>query len=111
MKTFLLVTLIAVAGAASAYAQHEPGGRHTTLAQAPASGAKTGTGTGLIQRIDQERGTVTIKHGPITGLNMSAMTMTFPVKDEAVLAKLQPLQKVDFELSYDGKDYLITKIN
>jgi Cu/Ag efflux protein CusF len=111
MKTFLLVTLIAVAGADSAYARHEPGGQYTTLAQTPASGARTGAGTGLIQRIDKERGTVTIKHGPIQALNMSAMTMTFPVKDEAVLAKLQPLQKVDFELSYDGKDYLITKIN
>ena len=110
MKTFLLITLFAVAGAGSAYAQHEPNGRYITLAQAPASGAKTGTGTGLIQRIDKERGTVTIKHGPIQGLNMSAMTMSFPVKDEAMLAKLQPLQKVEFELSYDGKDYVITRI-
>ena len=111
MKTFLWVTLFAVAGAGGAYAQYEPGGRYTTLAQAPASGAKTGTGTGLIQRIDNERGTVTIKHGPIQGLNMLAMTMSFPVRDKAILAKLQPLQKVEFELSYDGKDYLITKIN
>ena len=110
MKTFLLITLFAGAGAVSAYAQHEPNGRYTTLAQAPASGARTGTGTGLIQRIDNERGTVTIKHGPIQGLNMSAMTMSFPVKDEAMLAKLQPLQKVEFELSYDGKDYVITRI-
>jgi Cu/Ag efflux protein CusF len=42
---------------------------------------------------------------------MSAMTMSFPVKDNAMLAKLQPLQKVEFELSFDGKDFLITKIN
>ena len=111
MKTFLWVSLFAVAGAGGAYAQQEPGGRYTTLAEAPTSGATTGTGIGLIQRIDQERGTVTIKHGPIQGLNMSAMTMSFPVKDEAMLAKLQPLQKVEFELSFDGKDYLITKIN
>jgi Cu/Ag efflux protein CusF len=41
---------------------------------------------------------------------MSAMTMSFPVKDEAMLVKLQPLQKVEFELSYDGKDYVITRI-
>jgi len=113
MKTFLWVSLFAVAGAGGAYAQQEPGGRYTTLAEAPTSGAKTetGTGIGLIQRIDKERSTVTIKHGPIQGLNMSAMTMSFPVKDRALLAKLQPLQKVEFELSYDGKNYLITKIN
>jgi len=110
MKTFLWVSLFAVAGAGGAYAQQEPGGRYTTLAEAPASGATTGTGIGLIQRIDKERNTVTIKHGPIQGLNMSAMTMSFPVKDQAMLAKLQPLQKVEFELSYDGKDYVITRI-
>jgi len=110
MKTFLWVTLFAVAGAGGAYAQHEPSGRYTTLAQAPASGARTGTGTGLIQRIDKERGTVTIKHGPIQGLNMSAMTMSFPVKDKAMLSNLQPLQKVEFELTYDGGHYLITNI-
>ena len=110
MKTFLLVTLFAVVGAGGAYAQHEPSGRYTTLAQAPASGARTGTGTGLIQRIDNERGTVTIKHGPLQGLNMSAMTMSFLVKDKAMLSNLQPLQKVDFELTYDGGNYMITKI-
>jgi len=111
MKTFLWVSLFAVAGAGGAYAQQEPGGRYTTLAEAPTSGATTGTGIGLIQRIDKERNTVTIKHGPIQELNMSAMTMSFPVKDGALPAKLQPLQKVEFELSFDGKDYLITKIN
>ena len=111
MKNVLPFVLIAALGSVIAYAQQESGGSHAAQALAPASGAKTGTGTGLIQSIDNERGTVTIKHGPIQGLNMPAMTMSFPVRDKAILAKLQPLQKVDFELRYDGKDYLITKIN
>jgi Cu/Ag efflux protein CusF len=111
MKAFLFIVLFAVAGAGNAYAQYESSGRQLAQAQAAASGPKVGTGTGLIQRLDKERGEVTIKHGPIQGLDMPAMTMSFPVKDKAMLAKLAPLQKVDFELSYDGKDYLITKIN
>ncbi|MBI3041786.1 MAG: copper-binding protein [Betaproteobacteria bacterium] len=111
MKNVLPFALIAALGAGNAYAQQEPSGSNASQVQTPTSSVKTGTGTGLIQRIDKERGTVTIKHGPIPGLNMSAMTMSFPVKDKAMLAKLQPLQKVDFELSYDSKDYLITKIN
>lgn len=41
---------------------------------------------------------------------MPAMTMSFLVKDKAMLSSLKPLQKVDFELSYDGKQYLVTKI-
>jgi len=36
--------------------------------------------------------------------------MTFLVKDKAMLSSLQPLQKVEFQLAYDGNDYLITEI-
>ena len=38
------------------------------------------------------------------------MTMWFLVKDRTMLENLQPLQKVEFELAYDGRNYLITKI-
>lgn len=86
------------------------GGPHSAQAQVPAASKKAGTGTGLIQQIDEERGAVTIKHGPLQGLSMPAMTMSFMVKDKAMLSSLQPLQKVYFELTYDGSKYLITKI-
>jgi Cu/Ag efflux protein CusF len=110
MKNFLLIMLLAAAGAGSAFAHHESGGQHSGQAQAPVAGQKTGKGTGLVQQIDRGKGVVTIKHGPLRGLNISAMTMTFLVKDKAMLSNLQPLQKVDFELTYDGKNYLITNI-
>ena len=111
MKKVSLIVLFAAIGAGGALAQQAPGGQHSQLAQVSATGQKTGTGTGLIQKIDKEKGSVTIKHGPIQGgLSMGAMTMAFPVKDKAMLGNLQPLQKVDFELTYDGKDYTITKI-
>ena len=110
MNRFLLIMLFAVAGAGNAFANHHPGGQHSAQPQATAASQKVGTGTGLIQQIDKERGAVTIKHGPLQGLNMSAMTMTFLVKDKAMLSSLQPLQKVDFELTYDGRQYLITSI-
>ncbi len=110
MKYFHLIVLFAVANAGTAFAHHESGGQHPGQAQAPAVSQKTGKATGLIQQIDREKGTVTIKHGPLQGLNMGAMTMSFLVKDKAMLSSLQPLQKVDFELTYDGSKYLITKI-
>lgn len=109
MKNFLLIMLLTAAGTGSAFAHHESGG-HPVPAQAPAASQKTGKGTGLIQQIDREKGAVTIKHGPLQGLNMPGMTMSFLVKDKAMLASLQPLQKVDFDLTYDGKQYLITNI-
>ena len=98
MKIFLMIMLLAAAGAGSAFAHHE------------AASQKTGKGTGLIQRIDREKGAVTIKHGPLQGIDMPRMTMSFLVKDKAMLSALQPLQKVDFELTYDGKNYMITNI-
>ncbi len=110
MKNLLLITLLAAVSAGTAYAHHESGGQHSGKAQAPAASQKTGKGTGLIQQIDKEKGAVTIKHGPLQGLNMMGMTMTFLVKDKAMLSDLQPLQKVEFELTYDGKQYLITNI-
>lgn len=112
MKDFLLIMLFAAIGAGSAFAHHESGGQHSVQAQAPAAGQKSAKGTGLIQQIDRDKGVITIKHGPLQGMNMTgmAMTMTFLVKDKAMLSNLQPLQKVDFELTYDGRQYLITNI-
>ena len=79
-------------------------------AQAPGASQETARGSGLVQSIDKEKGVVTIKHGPLPALNMMAMTMTYAIKDKSQLANLQPLQKVEFQLAYDGNDYLITEI-
>jgi Cu/Ag efflux protein CusF len=46
----------------------------------------------------------------VPALNMMAMTMGFAVRDKGQLADLQPMQKVEFQLAYDGNDYLITEI-
>ena len=81
----------------------------TEQAQAPGV-SRTATGSGTVLGIDRERGVVTISHGPLPALNMMAMTMGFPVSDKGQLANLQPKQKVVFQLSYDGNDYVITDI-
>ena len=110
MKSLLTIMIVAAMSAGTASAHHESGGQRPAQPQTPAAIQKTGTGTGLIQQIDREKGVVTIKHGPLQGLNMPGMTMSFLVKDKSMLANLQPLQKVDFELTYDGRTYMITKI-
>jgi Cu/Ag efflux protein CusF len=66
-------------------------------AQAPGATLQTATGSGLVVGIDTDKGVVTVSHGPLPALNMMAMTMGFPVKDRN-------------QLSYDGKDYVITAI-
>ncbi len=110
MKGLVLATLVAAISADAAFAHHEAGRQPPTQTQAPAADHKIGKGTGLIQQVDREKGTVTIKHGPLQGIKMPAMTMSYLVKDKAMLSNLWSPQTVDFELTYDGKSYLITKI-
>lgn len=110
MKNVFLITLLMIASTGTAFAHHEAGGKPSGQAQAPAASQKSGKGTGLIQQIDREKGIVTIKHGPLQGIKVPAMTMSYLVKDKAMLADLWSPQRVDFELTYDGKQYLITQI-
>ena len=110
MNTSLLITVLAAASSGAALAHHEAGGQHPAQTQAPAVGAKTGKGTGVIQHIDREKRTVTIKHGPLRGMNLPGMTVSYLVKDKAMLLNLQPLQNVEFELTYENRRYFITSI-
>jgi len=79
-------------------------------AQAPGAPQQTASGSGVVLGIDKEKGVVTISHGPLPALNMPPMTMGYSVKSKEQLSDLQPMQKVDFQVIYDGSDYLITEI-
>ena len=53
---------------------------------------------GEVRKIDEAAGKVTLKHGPIKSLGMDVgMTMTFRVKDPAMLKEVQVGDKVEFE--------------
>ena len=72
------------------------------------SEAKSHKGVGTVKKVDAAAGTVTIAHGPIKSINWPAMSMTFAVKDKALLGKLAPEKKVEFEFVQQGSDYVIT---
>ncbi len=72
------------------------------------SEAKSHKGVGTVKKVDAAAGTVTIAHGPIRSINWPAMSMTFTVKDKALLGKLAPEKKVEFEFVQQGSDYVIT---
>ena len=67
-------------------------------------------GTGTVQKVDPAKGTVTLAHGPIKSLNWPSMTMTYGVKDKALLDKAQSGAKVEFSFVQSGKDYMITEM-
>lgn len=105
MKKLLIFTLVAAFAGFAWRSLPSP-----DPAQPPGAAQKTASGSGLVQAIDKENGVVTIKHGPMPALNMMAMTMSYPVRDRNQIAGLQPAQRVEFRVSYDGNDYLITEI-
>lgn len=105
MKKLLALALVAAIAAFAWLSLPGP-----DQAQTPGASRRTASGSGVVLAIDKDKGVVTISHGTLPELNMMAMTMGFPVRDKGQLAKLQPMQKVEFQIAYDGNDYLITEI-
>ena len=110
MKKLFLIAPLVVISAGTVHAHHEASGQPTAKNQALPAGPKTGKGTGVVQQINREKGVVTIKHGPLQGINIPAMTISFLVKDKAMLLNLQPQQIVSFELTRENGTYVITDI-
>jgi len=66
---------------------------------------------GEVRKIDEAAGKVTLKHGPIRNLGMDqGMTMTFRVKDPAMLREVQVGDKVEFEAEQAAAGYTVTKL-
>ena len=72
----------------------------------PAKG--THKATGVVKKADPKASTVTIDHEPVKSMNWPAMSMTFQVKDKALMDKLTTNKKVEVEFEQRGKDYVIT---
>jgi len=51
---------------------------------------------GVVKKVDKAAGKVTLSHGPLTNLNMPAMTMVFRVKEAAWLDQMQVGAKIRF---------------
>jgi Cu/Ag efflux protein CusF len=79
-----------------------------SLSVAPAQGNAV---QGEVRKIDEAAGKITLKHGPIKNLGMDVgMTMTFRVKDPAMLKELQVGDKIEFEAEQAASGYTVTKM-
>jgi len=116
MKATFVVTIMAALAlsAAAAYAQTGGAKGHDHGAPAPCcdnpAKAQTHKATGVVKKADAAKNAVSIAHGPVKELNWPAMTMTFKVKDKALLDKLSVDKKVEFSFVQEGKDYVITAL-
>lgn len=70
---------------------------------------ETRVGRGSVISIDQKQAKVTLRHEEIRRF-MPAMTMGFTVQPAAMLNGLRVGDRVEFTLTVDGTDYIITRI-
>ena len=94
--------LFCLVNAAPALAQHE---HHAAAPTAPVALTE-----GTVKKIDMAAGQITLAHGPIENLGMSAMTMAFKVKEPKQIAALKVGDKVRFFADYVGSEMVITRI-
>ena len=66
---------------------------------------------GLVTKIDESAGKITLKHGPIKKLDMNeGMTMVFRVQDPAMLKQVKVGDKVRFDADRVNGQITVTKI-
>ena len=68
------------------------------------------TTEGEVRKIDKEQGKVTLKHGPITNLDMPGMTMVFKASDPKLLDGLKEGDKVRFTAEKSNGTIAVTAI-
>ncbi|MFC7516665.1 copper-binding protein [Herbaspirillum sp. GCM10030257] len=64
------------------------------------SASNVGVNEGEVKSVDKDKKSITLKHGPVKSetVEMSPMTMSFPVKDAALLARVKVGDKVKFNI-------------
>lgn len=113
MKRMLRLGLYGIIGMGVAGIGHAaPDGAAAVLQVAAADTAQVSpvSATGVVEQIKPEQGKVKINHDPIAALGWPKMTMTFRVKDKAVLEGIAAGDKVRFELEKDATGLVITRM-
>lgn len=77
----------------------------------PAAGASTAIeplSDGEVRKVDMDAKKITIKHGPLSNLDMPAMTMVFQVKDPTMLDQVKAGDKIRFLAEKPGGIFTVT---
>ncbi len=64
---------------------------------------------GTVKKVNAS-GRITIVHGPLANLGMPAMTMTFGVKDKALLRGIKPGDRVRFRAEQAANGLIVTRL-
>ena len=103
MRSTLAVVLIALAHPAPLLADNAH--HKDSPAAAQAAGQLS---VGEVRKVDKDAKKITIRHGPLTNLDMPAMTMVFQVKDPAMLDQVKAGDKIRFLAEKPGGIFTVT---
>ena len=103
-----LLAAFAVAAAVPAFAQKSSSDHSAHHAEAQEQPAALSEGE--VRKVDKAAKKITIKHGPLTNLDMPAMTMVFQVKDPKMLEQVKAGDKVRFTAEKIGGQYTVTRV-
>lgn len=99
MKNALIsiMTVCTLTIAASGHAAEPASHAVASTDSAQAGGdVKAGMSHGEVRKVDLAAGKLTIRHGPLENLGMDAMTMSFKVRDPAMLSQVRPGDRIGF---------------
>ncbi len=65
---------------------------------------------GEIKKVDRDTGKLTIKHGPLTNLDMPGMTMAFKVQDASMLEQVKTGDSIRFRVEKLNGSFTVTKL-
>ena len=65
---------------------------------------------GEVQKVDKAAGKLTVKHGPLTNLDMPGMTMAFKVRDPAMLDRVKTGDKIRLRVELVNGTFTVTKL-
>lgn len=82
----------------------------TTSFYSVAAIAQEATASGEVRRIDAAAGKITIKHGQIPQLDLTAMTLVYRI-DPALLKGIQPGDTVKFTARREAGQYVVVAIS
>ena len=106
-RNSILMALVSLAAGLAIQAGAADNHTHGSANEAkPASGAVAWT-DGEVRRIGKAAGKLTIKHGPMPKFDMPAMTMSYRVKDKAMLDQLKPGDKIRFDADGVGGEFTV----
>ena len=78
--------------------------------QAAASAPAAAMAEAEVRKVDKEAGKLTLRHGPLTNLDMAAMTMVFRVADAKMLDAVKQGDKVRFAAEKVNGQFTVTQI-